>query len=241
MKLGIMQPYFFPYIGYFSLIAHTDQWIVFDITQYTPKSWMNRNRVLHPDHGWNYISAPLKHSSISLAIHEAKVQDVAATGKSLLGKLTHYRKQAPYYQAVIKLLTETFSGMTSDSLVSVNVTAMAAVCNYLNIPFRYKVCSELQLNLPRELPPGEWAPRICQLLEADAYLNPIGGNHLFNPDDFSKVGVDLEFLKTPEFTYPTAGYAFEPSLSILDVMMWNSPDAIKDIIQNRCELLRMDV
>jgi len=240
MKLGIMQPYFFPYIGYFSLIAHTDQWIVFDITQYTPKTWMNRNRVLHPEQGWNYISAPLLHSSNSLAIYEARVQDVAATGKSVLGKLSHYRKQAPYYAAVIKLVSETFAAMRTDSLVQVNVACMAAVCNYLDIPFRHQICSELGLPLPRELHPGGWAPLICSLLGADAYLNPPGGRDLFDANEFSAMGVSLEFLKVPEFVYPTGSYGFEAGLSILDVMMWNSPDAIKDVIVNRSELLRVN-
>ena len=45
MKVGIMQPYFFPYIGYFQLIANTDQFIFFDIVQYNKRSWMNRNRI----------------------------------------------------------------------------------------------------------------------------------------------------------------------------------------------------
>ncbi len=63
-----MQPYFFPYLGHFALIAHTDAWVVFDISQYTPKTWMNRNRVLHPTDGWTYVTAPLSNSSIHIKI-----------------------------------------------------------------------------------------------------------------------------------------------------------------------------
>lgn len=51
MRLAIMQPYFFPYLGHFSLIAASDAWIVFDVRQYTPRTWMNRNRILHPTGG----------------------------------------------------------------------------------------------------------------------------------------------------------------------------------------------
>lgn len=232
MKLGIMQPYFFPYIGYFALIAHTDEWIVFDVTQYTPKTWMNRNRVLHPDQGWNYISVPLRHSSISLAIHEARLQDVAAAGKSTLGKLSHYRSQAPYYQATVNVVRESFASTNSDSLVELNVAALRAVCNYLDIPFNYRICSQLKIDLPDELPAGSWAPRICQAIGADAYLNPIGGSHLFNPQEFAAADIKLEFLNPAEFSYPTGRYTFEPALSILDVMMWNSPEAIRDVIMN---------
>ena len=75
MKLGIMQPYFFPYLGHFALIAAVDEWIVFDITQYTRKSWVNRNRVLRPDGGWQYVSIPLRDSSIHIKTSEAVVAD----------------------------------------------------------------------------------------------------------------------------------------------------------------------
>jgi hypothetical protein len=240
VKLGIMQPYFFPYLGYFALIAHTERWIVFDITQYTPKSWMNRNRVLHPQHGWNYITAPLLHSSISLVTREARVQNVAATAMSLLGKLSHYRKQAPYYRAVVRVVEESFAAADSDSLVHVNVNGLAAVCRYLDIPFDYRICSELGLPLPASMEPGGWAPAICEQLGATGYLNPPGGRALFEPRDFVDAGVTLEFLQVPEIVYPTGTYAFEADLSILDVMMWNSPAAINDLIQNRFELQRVE-
>lgn len=82
-----MQPYFFPYLGHFALIASTDAWVVFDITQYMPKTWMNRNRILHPKESWNYISVPLSNSSISIRTSEARVLDLAKACDSVLGML----------------------------------------------------------------------------------------------------------------------------------------------------------
>jgi hypothetical protein len=91
MRVGIMQPYFFPHLGHFALIDRSDTWVVFDVTQYTPKTWMNRNRVLHPAGSWNWVTVPLMNSSNSISIREARVLDGAGAYQSALGKLSHYR------------------------------------------------------------------------------------------------------------------------------------------------------
>ena len=221
-----MQPYFFPYLGHFALIAHTDAWVVFDVTQYTPKTWMNRNRVLHPKESWNYVNVPLANGSISIKTSEAQVLDPAGTRKSVLGKLTHYRQKAPYYNAVGELVETAMSDEQDASLVHLNVRGLRAVCDYLSLPFSYRICSELALPLPEKLPPGGWAPAICEALGASGYINPIGGRELFDPTDFSRKGIGLEFLSFELPVYDVGPYRFETGLSIIDVLMWNSPETV---------------
>lgn len=221
-----MQPYFFPYLGHFALIASTDAWVVFDITQYMPKTWMNRNRILHPKESWNYISVPLSNSSISIRTSEARVLDLAKACDSVLGKLSHYRNKAPYYRSVERLVRDAMTGDSDDSLVRLNVRGLAIVCDYLGLPFNYRICSELDLSLPERLGSGEWAPTICALLGASGYVNPVGGRALFDPVDFASRGIGLELLSFDHFTYDTGNYRFEPGLSILDVLMWNSPETV---------------
>lgn len=241
MKAGIMQPYFFPYLGHFSLIAAVDQWLVFDITQYTPKTWMNRNRILHPTTGWQYVTVPLANSSISIKTHEARVLDVAAARASIIGKLGHYRKKAPYFKAVIGLVEAAFAESEDDSLVRLNVRGLEAVCDYLGIPFQYRICSEMNLPLPDDLGPGDWAPHISSLVGATTYVNPIGGQELFDPEAFTKRGIALQFAETNECPYATGPYQYEPHLSILDVLMWNSPQWIADAIQTHTRLVQTAV
>ncbi len=230
MRLGIMQPYFFPHLGYFALISKTDAWVAFDVTQYTPKSWMNRNRVLHPTAGWMYITVPLKGSSRNMAIHEARLADRSGAHRSVLGKLSHYRKRAPHYVQVCCLVDETFEGLHDDSLVHLNMSGLQVVCAYLGIPFSYRIASEMELSIAPVTHPGGWAPAISRCLEADEYVNPIGGRELFDPAEFAANGVTLSFLDMPALVYPTAEFGFVPSLSILDVLMWNEPEAVVDAI-----------
>jgi hypothetical protein len=227
-SLGIMQPYFFPYLGHFSLIAAVDEWIVFDVTQYTPKSWMNRNRVLHPVSGWQYVTVPLSNSSISIKTCEARVLDVAGAKTSILGKLSHYKKKAPYHQAVTAIVEEAFDAAGDDSLVHLNVRGLAAVCRYLGIPFSHRICSDLNLQFPEVMGPGDWALEICSMLGARSYLNPASGREIFDPREFARRGVALKFAQPTAFDYATGPYGFEPNLSILDVLMWNAPAVVAD-------------
>lgn len=238
MQLGIMQPYFFPYLGHFSLIANTDEWIVFDITQYTPKTWMNRNRVLHPKEGTNYVTVALANSSVSIKTCDAKVLDLAATKDSVLGKLSHYRRRAPHYAAVKELVEEVFAAADDDSLVHLNTRGLQSVCRYLGIPFRYRICSELGLPLPPKLAAGEWALEICALLGVRKYVNPIGGREIFDAAQYARRGIALHFLDVPAFTYDTAPYTFEPNLSILDVLMWNAPQVVREAIGPKRAMLK---
>ncbi len=238
MRLGIMQPYFFPYMGHFSLIAHTDEWIVFDITQYTPKTWMNRNRILHPQSGWNWVSVPLSNSSISIKTMDARIQDIQSTGKSILGKLSHYRKTAPYYFEVESIVREVFSSSKDDdSLVHLNLKGLDLICEYIGLPFKRNICSEMGLVFPKEIDAGGWALEICSQLGADSYLNPVGGKALFDTTRFKERGIELNFLRSLEFSYETATFPFIPGLSIIDVLMWNDPAKVHHAIKTGVEIL----
>jgi hypothetical protein len=230
VRVGIMQPYFFPYLGYLALIAKTDRWVVFDITQYTPKTWMNRNRVLHPTAGWNWVTVALSNSSNSIRIDEALVQSPGDARTTVLGKLSHYRKQAPHYAAVTKLVEQAFDAPDDASLARLDTRALAAVCDYLELPFSYSFASELEIDCSGVDHPGGWAPTIAAGLGAQAYLNPIGGRALFDPAEFDDRGVELLFLESPTFDYGVGTYDFEPNLSVLDVLMWNSPEEVRRAI-----------
>jgi WbqC-like protein family len=240
LKVGIMQPYFFPYLGHFCLIACVDQWFVFDITQYTPRTWMNRNRILHPHAGSQYITVPLSNSSNSIKTSEATILDLSAARESIVGKLTHYKKHAPYYRSVMAIVHEAFDTTTNNSLVQLNVRTLQAVCRYLGIRFDFQICSELNLPLPGTLGPGDWAPNICSLVGATSYVNPIGGRELFDPGEFSRRGINLYFAKAREFSYTPSPYKYESNLSILEVLMWNSSEAVGDAIRGCVELVPAD-
>ena len=221
-----MQPYFFPYIGYFTLIARTDRWVVFDVVQYNARSWMNRNRILHPTTGWQYVNVPVEHAPKGTAIRDIRVKDKAAALARITGQLEHYRRHAPHFAAVLELVREAFGRAGTDRLVDLNISTLSATCRYLGIPFESSLCSAMNLQLDGVEHAGQWALRISQQLGADTYLNPPGGRAIFKPEEWDAAGIRLGFVDPPALAYECKPYGFVEHLSILDVLMWNRPDEV---------------
>ncbi|MFJ4145190.1 WbqC family protein [Pseudomonas sp. NPDC089734] len=232
--LGIMQPYFFPYLGYFQLIASVERGILFDTVQYKRKSWMNRNRVLDDKGGWQYITVPVK-AGDGILIENTQVIDPASALKRIQGQLQHYRACAPFFQQTLHLLDQSFESARSLSIGELNTQALKVICEYLGIAFNWVPCSEMKLELPPITHAGQWALEISSLLGARRYINAPGGREIFIPREWEKRGIELRFLKPSPFTYPTAPYPFIENLSILDVLMWNEPEVIVDYIRKHTE------
>ncbi len=239
-RLAIMQPYFFPYAGHFSLLHCADHWVVFDVSQYTPKTWINRNRILHPKDGCMYATVPVRGSSQSMKIEAVMLHEPEEALRNLLGKLAHYRKRAPYYGAVVALLEKSFVDRRSDSLVDLNVSALSATSRYLGIDFSYSICSEVDLDLEVIDHPGQWALKIAQQLGARQYVNPISGRRLFRPEEFAAAGIELRFLRADPMVYDTGPYCFIPDLSILDVLMWNGPGTVREHLERASAVVSPD-
>lgn len=226
MKLGIMQPYFFPYLGYFELIHQVEQWIVFDTAQYSRHSWMNRNRILHPVSGWQYIVVPIKKHARNTRICAIKISDNMHWKTRILGQVQHYKKHAPYFNDTVQLLQDCLA-IDQTSLSRFNTLILEKICTALDIPFHFSYFSEMDLQLGPIEGPGDWALRISEALGATEYINPPGGADLFDPEKFKAAGIKLTIQPLNEFTYPCGNYQFIPSLSIIDAMMWNSIESIQ--------------
>jgi hypothetical protein len=225
MTLAIMQPYFFPYLGHYQLMLAVDCWVTFDLAQYRRKSWMNRNRVLHPKQGWQYVSVPA-HAPRGTSIRDARIVDKTAALERILRQLEHYRGRAPYFGQVRELIEAAFAA-ESDRISDLNVRSLAVVASYLEIPFRWSASSELRLELPQIEHPGQWALEISAALGATRYVNPPGGRALFHVAEWEARAIELRFLNSAAFRYDTSPYEFQEGLSVLDVLMWNSPSEVR--------------
>jgi hypothetical protein len=217
-----MQPYLLPYLGYFALIRASDRFVSFDTAQYIRHGWVNRNRVLHPAAGWQYIGAPVARHH-----RDDRIRDVLVAGGSgwkgrLLRQLGHYKRVAPHFEAVVSLLENALDDRLQ-RLSEVNFKALAVVCGYLDLRFDASTWSEAGIDVGDVDHPGGWAPAIAHHLGAREYINPVGGQELFRPEDFSRRGLTLSFLRMSDVSYDQRRTPFEPGLSIVDVLMFNSP------------------
>jgi hypothetical protein len=235
MKVAIMQPYFFPYLGYFQLIHAVDRFILGDDVQYIYQGWINRNRILKPDkEGFSFIMVPLvKHS------HTTPIKNIhAVTGEEwkqkILRQIAHYKK-APFFAGVQALLKECFA-ISDTNIVSINAHCLKTVCQYIGIDYTIEIQSKMNFDYRNVQGRGDRPVRMCEQLGATEYINPAGGTELYSKSDFEKCGMQLHFLQTSLKPYNQNRPTFEPGLSIIDVMMFNSPADIR-LMLNQYQLL----
>lgn len=229
--LGIMQPYFFPYLGYFSLIAATDEWIVFDPVQFIRHGWIERNRILKPGEGWQYVGVPLVKQPRETLIKDVVIKAAEPWRQKLFRQCDHYRKRAPYYAAVIEFLQEILKYET-DSITKLNTHLLKETCGYIGIDISCHIYSEMDLVHEEVTGPGEWALNISKALRAKRYINPPGGAQLFDKEKFKQAGIELLFLENDLTPYSQRRPVFEAGLSVLDAMMFCSPSEIKQLVEN---------
>ena len=231
MRIGMMQPYFFPYLGYFGLMDASDQWIVFDTPQYVRRSWINRNRVLSDGkNDWTYIRIPTRYSPVSTPIKGILIDNSQNWRGCLIAGLEPYRLwKAPKYSATVEFLQDTLA-IKTNSLCELLIHALRSCCTLLGITAsltRYSEMTELPVQVSH---PGEWALSTTRALRGTTYINAPGGRALFDPDQFKRAGIELLFLDPGLPTYPQSTNAFVPGLSVVDALMWNDTDAVRDMI-----------
>jgi len=219
MSVAIMQPYFFPHLDHFRLMAAADRWIVFDTVVYRRKTWMNRNRTINRDTGWGYISVPVNGAGRDEIVSNITIADHLRWRDTLLGKLRVYESEAPHYSNILSLV-ELVLAPPHTHLTGLNVAGLKAIRDAIGITTPITQLSAMGLHLPSEIGPGEWALRICEAIGANSYVNPAGGRDLFDNTQFAAAGVDLNFLEPSTVTYATGTFEFEPGLSIIDTLMW---------------------
>ena len=233
MRIGIMQPYFFPYIGYFQLLNMVDKYLIFDDGQYAKNKWAYRNRILI-NGAPGYFRITLLKSNPAQQFNEIRISNDIKEKNRKIRTLELAYKKAPHYSEVMPML-ERFLTADYDNLAVYNVASNRLVCNYLNIKTEIFLSSEL--NTDKTLKKQYSIFNECKVLGGDEYINSIGGMELYDFEEFRENGIELAFLKSDEITYPQFGGEFVPNLSIIDVMMFNSVPEIQDML-NRYTLIK---
>lgn len=232
MRVAINQPYFLPYIGYFQLIAATDLFVVYDRIKYTKKGWINRNRFLL-NGADAMFSLPLRKGPDSLDIVERSLAPEFDRGRLLLQLAGAYRK-APQFAPTFELL-ERVVRHPDDNLFGYLHHALLETCRHLGIGTGIRVSSTIAYD--NALKGQDKVLAICAALGARDYVNAIGGTGLYASEDFAARGVTLHFLRARPFEYPQFGAPFVPWLSIIDVLMFNPLDEVRDRVAHHYDLV----
>jgi hypothetical protein len=228
MTIGIMQPYFLPYIGYWQLVNAVDRFVVYDNIKYTKKGWINRNRFLMNGRA-EYLTIPLERASDFLDIRERWIKRSNWGVKKWddLRSLQMLYHRAPYFKETFPVL-ENIITHPNHNLFAFIYNSICEIKQYLDIKTPLIISSTVAVD--HTLRAQDKVIAICEGLEATKYINAIGGIELYNKEEFKKRNIELNFIKADPIEYKQQHDAFVPWLSILDVMMFNSKEDIKEML-----------
>lgn len=232
MKVGVMQPYFLPYLGYFSLIKNTDKFILIDEVQFMERGWIKRNRVLSNRDGWQYIGVPLVKHKQKTKIKDIRIYNSFDWKKKIFNQLEHYKKRAPFYNNTIEVLMSALN-IETDSIVKLNEHVLKVICSYIGIEANFSIFSEMNLHIEKVNAPDEWGLNVCKALDnVEEYWNPEGGVEFYDCQKYHRNNIEINFLKINLQSYPQIRTKFEPGLSIVDVMMFNDSKDINRMLDD---------
>ena len=230
--IAIMQPYIFPYIGYFQLINAVDKFVLFDDVNFIKRGWINRNNLLL--NGKSHLfSIPLKEASQNKLINEIELSPEVKWKNNFLKTVEQYYKNAPQFEVIYTMVTE----IINYEEVKLNLyllNSLNKLANYLSLQTDIVASSSIYNN--KHIKGAERIVNVCSQENASTYINPIGGMDIYSKDFFAERNIRLQFLKSKSIRYQQFRNDFIPWLSIIDVLMFNDKQEIANLL-NQYELI----
>jgi len=220
MKVGIMQSYLFPHLGYFQLISSVDKFIVDENVKWINRGWINRNRILFNGQP-KIITLSVKKNSSHNKINNFCISKHDNNRKTFLNKIHSAYNSSPEFTKVFKLISNIVL-YKEDNLSKLIYYSLRSISDYLNIKTTLSVLSKLTIDRNPDLKGKERVLNMCKQLKATTYINSIGGISLYDKNEFNNNNINLLFLKTRNAKYNQRITQFVPNLSIIDVLMFNS-------------------
>jgi len=224
--LAVMQPYFFPYIGYWQMIHAVDDFIIYDDVNFIKSGYINRNSILvnKKSHG---ITLPVQGASSNKLINELTI---AQQPKKIVKSIKQAYAKAPYFKEVMPVVEDALL-LDEKNLAKYLTYGLTQIAKYLLIETEIHVSS--QIERPDELDRTERLIHFCRHFDSDRYINAIGGQELYDKKYFQERNIELNFIKMNSIEYEQyTSMDFIPFLSIIDVMMFNERSDIKEMLND---------
>ena len=225
MKLAVMQPYLFPYIGYFQLIYAADLFLIYDDVAYIKQGYINRNSILSPN-GATRFTIPVPGASSNKLISELTLSEDVA---KVLKTIEQSYSKAPHFEEVFSIIRGALE-LDDRSIASVCQKSFEDIFSYLGLEKQFKKTSELDYD--RSASARDRLITLCHQFGADCYINAPGGRDLYLKSDFQEQGVELKFLEPSPKKYHQGGSEFVPNLSVIDVLMNCPPSEVMRMLKS---------
>ncbi len=217
-----MQPYLFPYLGYYQLLIAADKFVFFDDVNYINKGWINRNNLLQIDKPLLF-TVPLLKASQNKLINEIELVEFEKWKIGFLKQLKLIYGKAPYFEEINSWLIDFFSSQKFTHISQLAIASIKAIATFLSIDIDFLHSSQINYSRDFNNKGQDKILDICSILHTTHYINAINGKELYNNKIFEKHNIYLNFIQMEEIAYPQwKNISFVPHLSIIDVLMFNS-------------------
>ena len=229
MKLAIMQPYIFPYIGYFQLINTVDKFVFYDDVNYIKRGWINRNKLLINQEE-KLFTIPVLKASQNKLINEIEIEIDEKWLQKFNTTLEQNYKKAPFFDSTYQLIQDIFS-TNHKSIADLAIDSIIKISNHLELTTVFEK-SSFNYSDSKGLEKANRLINITKKNEATTYINPAGGKELYDKAYFKTAGVELLFIQNEITEYDQKIADFIGGLSIIDVLMFNSKKEIQNLLTN---------
>lgn len=230
-SIAIMQPYIFPYLGYFQLVNAVDEFVFYDDVNFIKQGWVNRNQILVNQKSFMF-SVPIKNISSFSKICDTEIDERAFDKwrAKFLRTLSQSYKKAEYFSVVFPLIEDVLS-VEPFSISMLAEKSIISIASYLDIPTKFSRSSE-SFSESQYMDKAERLTYICKTMDATRYINAIGGQEIYSKSDFDKAEIELSFLRYNLPCYKQYADTFIPGLSMIDVLMFNDKARVQAMLSN---------
>ncbi|CAG34771.1 WbqC family protein [Desulfotalea psychrophila] len=225
MVIAVMQPYLFPYFGYYQLVNCADKFVVYDDVNYIKGGYINRNNILVKGQSQRF-TVPVPGASSNKKIKElsfsSDVKKVLSTIQQSYSKALFFNEIFPIVEAILTY--------EDRSLAEVCKQSLSQVFAYLGV--EKEIIKSSELDYDHSLSAADRLIDITRRFGANKYINSIGGQSLYNKDYFQSNGIELSFIKMDEVSYTQANNKFVPYLSMIDVLMWCKKERVVEMLKS---------
>ena len=222
MTVAIMQPYIFPYLGYYQLVNAVDEFVFFDDVHFINKGWINRNNLLQQNQPYRF-TIPLVKASQNKKIIEIEVADFDKWRKDFLKLVAFNYKKAPHFEFVFSWLSAFLYKKEYKLIAELAADSVREVAGLLSIDTRFNYSHAVNYTTAQQQDGPAKIIAICKFLNADKYINPRNGTELYEKEKFIANNIDLNFINISELKYTQFKKdIFVPHLSFIDILMFNS-------------------
>lgn len=231
MKTAIMQPYVFPYLGYFQLVGAVDSFVFFNDVNYIKKGWINKNQIIQNNTIIKF-TIPLSNVSQNSLICDVMISDYTKWRTDFIKNLTFSYKKAPHFASANELITSILNEKDFTSIDELAQISVKRIANYLGLKTNFLISDKIDYNRDQCESGQEKILNITKKLNATSYINPINGQELYDRTNFKENNLELHFIKMRPITYKQFGNnEFIPYMSIIDVLMFNSKEEISVMLK----------